>query len=65
MATTEESASGPKSTGFLSTSLLLTSLWLGTLLVAIDTTIISVAIPRISSDFKALDQIAWYGSTYL
>lgn len=41
------------------------SLCLGTLLVAIDTTIISVAIPRISTDFKALDDVGWYGSAYL
>ena len=41
------------------------SLYLGTLLVAIDTTIISVAIPRISSSFLALDDVGWYGSGYL
>ncbi|KAH6669840.1 efflux pump antibiotic resistance protein [Halenospora varia] len=41
------------------------SLCLGTLLVAIDTTMISVAIPKISTDFKALDDIGWYGSAYL
>ena len=41
------------------------SLYLGTLLVAIDTTIISVAVPKISTVFKALDDIAWYGSAYL
>jgi len=41
------------------------SLCLGTLLVAIDTTIISVAIPRISTDFKNIDDIGWYGSAYL
>lgn len=38
---------------------------LGSLLVAVDTTIISVAIPRISTEFKALDDIGWYGSAYL
>ncbi len=41
------------------------SLILGTLLVAIDTTIIGVAIPKISTVFKALDEIGWYGSAYL
>ena len=40
-------------------------LCLGTLLTAIDNTIIAVAIPKISSTFKALDQVAWYGSGYL
>lgn len=46
-------------------AIILLSLALGTLLVAIDTTIISVAIPKISTDFNALDQIGWYGSAYL
>ena len=41
------------------------SLYLGTLLVAIDTTIISVAVPKISTVFKALDDVGWYGSGYL
>ena len=37
----------------------------GTFLVAVDTTIISVAIPRISTEFKATDDVGWYGSGYL
>ena len=41
------------------------ALFLGTLLVAIDNTIIATAIPEISSDFRALDEVAWYGSGYL
>lgn len=45
--------------------LVILSLWIGTLLVAIDTTIISVAIPRIVTHFKALDHVGWYGSAYL
>ena len=49
----------------LRVALILTSLWCGTLLVAIDTTIISVAVPKISSDFKALDQLSWYSAGYL
>lgn len=44
---------------------ILLCLVLGTLLVAIDTTIISVAIPQISTDFKALHDVGWYGSVYL
>ena len=44
---------------------ILLSLVLGSLLVAIDTTIISVAIPKISTDFKALNDVGWYGSAYL
>ena len=44
---------------------ILLSLVLGSLLVAVDTTIISVAIPHISTDFKALHDVGWYGSAYL
>ena len=49
----------------LKLAIILLSLSLGTLLVALDTTIISVAIPKISTEFKALDQVGWYGSAYL
>ena len=45
--------------------LILLCLILGTFLVTIDTTIISVAIPTISTDFKALHDVGWYGSAYL
>ena len=45
--------------------LILLCLILGTFLVAIDTTIISVAIPTISTDFEALHDVGWYGSAYL
>lgn len=38
---------------------------LGTLFDALDTTISSVAISKISTDFKTLDQVGWYGSAYL
>lgn len=43
---------------------ILLSLVLGSFLVAIDTIIISVAIPRISTDFRALNDVGWYGSAY-
>ncbi|OJD23946.1 hypothetical protein ACJ73_04698 [Blastomyces percursus] len=33
-------------------------------IVALNRTIIATAIPRISDDFKALDDIGWYGSVY-
>lgn len=46
-------------------ALVITSLVCGILLVAIDNTIIAVAIPKISTDFKALDDVGWYGSAYL
>lgn len=38
---------------------------LGTMLVAIDNTIIGVAVPKITTEFKALDDIGWYSSAYL
>ena len=43
---------------------IMVSLCLGTLLVAIDNTIIGVAIPKISTAFDALDDIGWYGSVF-
>ncbi|KAF2691971.1 efflux pump antibiotic resistance protein [Lentithecium fluviatile CBS 122367] len=46
-------------------ALVTTSLCLGTLLVAIDTTIIAVAVPEISTYFQAFEDIQWYGSAYL
>ncbi|KAF2242995.1 permease of the major facilitator superfamily [Trematosphaeria pertusa] len=41
------------------------SLALGTFLVALDTLIVGIAIPTITSQFRSLDDIAWYGSAYL
>lgn len=34
-------------------------------LVALDRTIISTAIPRITDEFKSLGDIGWYGSAYM
>lgn len=51
--------------GDLKLAIILVSLFLGTFLVAIDTTIISVAIPKISTEFHAFNDISWYGSVYL
>ena len=51
-------------TGFKLATVLL-SLFLGTFLVAIDTTIVSVAIPKISTEFHTLSDVGWYGSVYL
>ena len=44
---------------------IMASLMLGTTLMSLDTTIISVATPRISTQFKALDEVGWYGAAYL
>ncbi|EGE77149.2 major facilitator superfamily transporter [Blastomyces dermatitidis ATCC 18188] len=40
-------------------------LCLAVLLVALDNTIIATAIPKITDHFKALDDVGWYGSSYL
>jgi MFS family permease len=40
-------------------------LFFGSFLIAIDTNIINVAVPRISSDFHSLQDVAWYGTAYL
>jgi uncharacterized membrane protein YhaH (DUF805 family) len=45
--------------------IILTGLALGVFVVAIDTIIVSVAIPSISTQFKRLQDVGWYGSTYL
>ena len=44
--------------------IILISLILSILLVALDTTIIATAIPRITQEFHSLDQVGWYGSAY-
>ncbi|KAK9319075.1 major facilitator superfamily domain-containing protein [Lipomyces orientalis] len=40
-------------------------LCLAVLLVALDNTIIATAIPKITDHFQALDDVGWYGSSYL
>ncbi|KAL2842719.1 major facilitator superfamily domain-containing protein [Aspergillus pseudoustus] len=42
-----------------------TVLCLAVFLVALDNTIISTAIPRITDEFQALEDVGWYGSSYL
>ncbi|ERF75088.1 hypothetical protein EPUS_04870 [Endocarpon pusillum Z07020] len=41
------------------------ALCLSVFLMALDNTIIATAIPRITDVFKALDDVGWYGSSYL
>ncbi|PYI23592.1 hypothetical protein BO86DRAFT_305537 [Aspergillus japonicus CBS 114.51] len=41
------------------------SLFLGVFVISLDSSIIGVVIPSISSHFQALDDVAWYGSAYL
>lgn len=45
--------------------IIMTSLMLGITLMSLDTTIISVATPKISTEFQALDDVGWYGAAYL
>lgn len=46
-------------------TLLLSAAALAIFLVALDTSIISTAIPRITEDFHSLDDVGWYGSGFL
>ncbi|KAJ7470762.1 major facilitator superfamily-domain-containing protein [Mycena latifolia] len=46
-------------------ALLTLALILSIFLVALDNTILSVAIPQITDHFKSLDDVGWYGSAYL
>ncbi len=41
------------------------SLCLSVLLMALDNTIIATAIPRITDQFNSLDDVGWYGASYL
>lgn len=41
------------------------SLCLAVLCVALDNSILATAIPRITGEFHALDDVGWYGSAYL
>lgn len=43
---------------------ILLALYLAVFLVALDQTIIGVAIPKITDQFKSIADIAWYGSAY-
>ena len=45
-------------------AVVISSLCLGTFLVALDMNIIGVAVPKITSEFDSLEDIAWYGEVY-
>lgn len=49
----------------LKLALIIIALAFAVFLVALDNTIIATAIPRITDQFKALDDVGWYGSAYL
>jgi hypothetical protein len=44
--------------------IIILALYLAAFLVALDQTIIGVAIPKITDQFKSISDIAWYGSAY-
>lgn len=46
------------------TIIIILGLYLAVFLVALDQTIIGVAIPEITNQFKSIEDIAWYGSAY-
>ena len=45
-------------------AIIMTSLMLGTSLMALDAMIISVATPKITTEFQALNDVGWYGAAY-
>lgn len=49
----------------LKLAIILSGLCLSVFCVALDNTIIATAIPRITDDFHALQDVGWYGSAYL
>jgi hypothetical protein len=64
----EEDSQGAHEDGYLHSwrlAVVITSLFFGQLLMALDVNIINVAIPEISTHFQALNDVAWYGSAYL
>ncbi|KAL2827943.1 major facilitator superfamily domain-containing protein [Aspergillus cavernicola] len=62
----EEVAAAPETEypPFARVVVIILGLYLSVFLVALDQTIISVAIPEITNQFKSIEDIAWYGSAY-
>ncbi|CAO3689921.1 unnamed protein product [Umbelopsis ramanniana] len=54
----------PRATGFRF-ALIFVGLMLAVLLAALDQTIVATALPKISSEFNASDQIGWVGISYM
>ncbi|KAB8259491.1 major facilitator superfamily domain-containing protein [Aspergillus pseudonomiae] len=50
--------------GITKVIVIILALYLAIFLVALDQTIIGVAIPKITDQFKSIEDIAWYGSAY-
>ncbi|KAL4783360.1 major facilitator superfamily domain-containing protein [Aspergillus varians] len=64
-ASTSTASGDPEPLTGLRLAAVFTVLCLAVFLVALDNTIIATAIPRITDLFKALDDVGWYGSSYL
>ncbi|KAB8074925.1 major facilitator superfamily domain-containing protein [Aspergillus leporis] len=57
-------AKEPEYPSFAKVVIVISALYLAVFLVALDQTIIGVAIPKITDQFKSIEDIAWYGSAY-
>lgn len=64
-ATSDNADDTSKYPGGTKLALLTFGLAMATFVIALDNTIIATAIPRITSDFNALNDVGWYGSSYL
>ncbi|KAL4747082.1 hypothetical protein BDW72DRAFT_23669 [Aspergillus terricola var. indicus] len=60
----DAAAGEPEYPGFAKVAVIILGLYLSVFLVALDQTIIGVAIPEITNQFKSIEDIAWYGSAY-
>ncbi|KAJ5920083.1 hypothetical protein N7516_010941 [Penicillium verrucosum] len=56
---------GPENQSTLRVVCLIVSAFVAMFLVALDRTIISTAIPKITDEFNSFDDVGWYGSAYL
>lgn len=54
----------PEHLSSLKLTILVLALFLAIFLTALDRTIVSTAIPRITDQFKSVDDVGWYGSAY-
>lgn len=66
-ASTQDSDSNKEEPEYPPTSqviVIILAIYLAAFLVALDQTIIGVAIPKITDQFKSIPDIAWYGSAY-
>lgn len=59
-----ESTEEPKYPSMSKIIIIVLAIYLAAFLVALDQTIIGVAIPKITDQFKSISDIAWYGSAY-